>query len=236
MTARPSWGRPSTTTAARTTLDVGGTVNNDGLFEVDGGRTVVLGAVVNGATGEIVTQGGGELVFLDALKNAGDIATGIGGRTTIFGDYSGPGSFSGGGTVVLFENTVSTGASAALISYFGDVVMDGATTIMEVGGTARGTGYDAWDVEGTLTLDGTLSLAFLNGFATRPGDSFSLFSATGGIAGDFAALDLAPLDGGVWREVRTATTYGLAVAPIPLPAGAWLLLSGLGLLVLRRRG
>ena len=144
-----------------------------------------------------------------------------------------PGSFSGGGTIVFFENTVSTGASAALISYLGDVVMDGATTIMEAGGMTRGSGYDAWDVEGTLTLGGKLSLEVLPGFEAQPGDSFSLFSATGGISGDFAALDLAPLASGDWRVVRTATAYRVEV--IPLPAGAWLLLSGLGLLILRRR-
>ena len=38
------------------------------------------------------------------------------------------------------------------------------TLRMEIGGTARGAQYDALDVAGTLTFDGTLALSAIGGF------------------------------------------------------------------------
>jgi len=171
--------------------------------------------------------------------NAGVLDIGIGSTMTIVGEYSGPGSTEGGGTLI-FEGLVNTGSSPSLVSFVTDIMLDGSTTVMELGGTLRGSEYDAWDVDGTLSLGGTLKLANFGAFFGKAGDIFSLFSATKGITGDFASIEFAPLPSGTWREVRTDTTYGFmvegpTVAPVPLPASAWLMISGLGLLALQRR-
>ena len=197
----------SVETSGVTSFNVGGTVDNFGQFTISGGATFLLGALNNAAGGQISTGAGGTLTLLEDVTNAGDIATAAGSRTTILGNYTGPGSFSGGGTVEFFGNTVSTGASPALVSFDGDVVIDEATTIMELGGTEGGA-FDAWDVDGTLALGGTLVLETILGFVPKAGDGFTLFSASGGITGDFDMVQFAPLDSGDWRTVRTATTYG----------------------------
>ena len=215
-----------------TTLDFRGTVDNDGQFSLVGGRVVIQGDVANGATGTILTGGGGETIFFDDLANAGVLQVGDGSTTTIVGDYSGPGSTAGGGTVI-FEGAVDTGASPALVSFTETVLTTTTVTTMELGGTERGTGYDAWDVNGTLTLGGRLVLENIPGFVPKAGDGFTLFSASDGITGEFDEVLFSPLASGQWRTVRTANTY--RVEAVPLPAGAWLLLSGLGLMALRRR-
>jgi hypothetical protein len=217
-----------------TTFDFGGAVHNGGQFNLVGGQTAIYGDVTNGLKGRILTGGGGGTILFDDVMNAGILDIGVGSTLTIVGEYTGPGLAVGGGTLI-FEGLVSTGSSPSLVSFVTDIMLDGATTVMELGGTLRGSEYDAWDVDGTLSLGGTLKLANFGDFFGKVGDIFSLFSATGGITGDFASIEFAPLSSGVWREVRTTTTYGFMVAPVPLPATAWLLVSGLGFLALQRR-
>lgn len=222
-----------------TSLDVRGVSNSRGDIRFIGGRSTIFGAMSNLPGGQVLNGGGGELILFDLFVNAGDLATGVGSTTIMAGDYVGPGSTSGGGTLI-FEGGVSTGASPGLIDFGNDISLaDTSVTEMELAGRLRGTEYDAWDVTGTLTLGGTLDLVHLEGFMANAGDSFTLFTATDGITGSFGSINYAPLGSGLWTEVRTANSYGFAVtptaAPIPLPAGVWLLASGLGLLFVRRR-
>ncbi len=222
-----------------TTFDFEGMAENEGQINIVGGQTAIFGDVANRATGRILSGGGGGTIFFDDVMNAGVLDIGIGSTMTIVGDYSGPGSAEGGGTLV-FEGLVSTGSSPSLVSFATDIMLDGSTAVMELGGTARGSEYDAWDVDGALALGGTLKLVNFGTFFGKVGDIFALFGATGGITGDFASVEFAPLASGTWREVRTATTYGFmvegpTVAPVPLPASVWLMFSGLGLLALQRR-
>ena len=214
-------------------------LTNTGAVQFSAGTTDIFGEITNGLAGTITNSGNGTLTLYDAVFSEGNINT-FGTGTTIFMDaYSGPGDFAGDGAVIL-RGSVSTGASPGLAEFGGDTTLEStATTLMELEGTARGTEYDAWDVTGSLTLGGTLDLVALNSFLPALGQSFNLFSADGGILGDFDMVNLLALSEGLeWTEQRTANSYGFAVTsvqPVPLPAGVWMLLAGMGALLWRRR-
>ncbi len=65
------------------------------------------------------------------------------------------------------------------------------TTVIEIGGSNRGVSYDAIDVTGgVLNLGGTLEIQITGGYETglRPGFSFDILTAEGGIQGAFADM------------------------------------------------
>jgi Ca2+-binding EF-hand superfamily protein len=93
------------------------------------------------------------------------------------------------GRLVVAEAT-RPGNSPGLVELNGDhTLSESETTVIEIGGRDRGASYDAIDVTGALNLDGTLEIRVTSGFETelRPGDTFDIFKAEGGIHGDFAA-------------------------------------------------
>ncbi|TVQ53863.1 MAG: VPLPA-CTERM sorting domain-containing protein [Rhodobacteraceae bacterium] len=191
------------------------------------GETTVTGFVRN--TGAITTVAG--LTTYDGgVVNDGVITTGFGDVSRFLGAVSGSGTFAGPGKVEVL-GALSPGASFGLLDFEGDLFLGpDSVTIMQIGGTARGVSYDAIDVGGTLTLGGLLQVVLLDGFTPRDGERFSLFNAMA-FGGAFDALDLP-------EGVFLTDLYdgGLGVAPVPLPASAWLLGSAVvGLGVWRRR-
>lgn len=184
--------------SGRGRLEVGGGLTNDGAMAFSGGLTDILGDVDNTASGQIVNAGGGTLTFFDDVVNNGDVRTTTGSTTVFFGAYSGGGTTSGGGTA-SFEGDLSPGNSPGLLAFGTSVELrPGSSLIIELGGTERGAEYDALDVEGTVSLAGTLDVAltdFGNGlFQPQAGDSFLLISSEGGITGQFSQIDLPALD------------------------------------------
>lgn len=99
-------------------------------------------------------------------------------------------------------------ADATLITYGGDVVLGTFTTLtMELGGTARGTQYDAINVAGKLTFGGTLAVPLINGFNPGAGDSFNLFD-WGTKAGTFSAVNLPAIGAGLLWNAGSLYTDG----------------------------
>src|SRR6185295_14485948 len=132
----------------------------------------------------------------DDLVNNGAVQVSTGSPAVYFGAVSGPGSFPGGGTNI-FEGDLSPGASPALITYGGNVVFGTFNTLfMEIGGTTRGTQYDALDVAGKLTFDGALNVPLINAFQPQLGNSFNFFD-WGSTAGAFTGVTLPALNTGL---------------------------------------
>ena len=104
-------------------------------------------------------------------------------------------------------------------------------TQMELGGTLQGSEYDAFDIAGTLTLDGILDITFIDdftsGYTASDGDLFTLFIA-GLIEGDFSSILYPELEQGLsWDIARTSTSYSVFVSSVPIPGAIWLMLSGI---------
>ncbi len=110
---------------------------------------------------------------------------------------------------------------------------------MELGGTGRGTTYDALNVTGALAFGGTLVVATIDGFAPAAGNSFDLFNFTTG-ASTFAAVTLPALGSNlIWDTSALYTTGVLSVVATAVPEpSAYAAFAGAGALALawwRRR-
>jgi autotransporter-associated beta strand protein len=214
---------------------------------------VTLSGVISGAGRSLNKFGAGELVltaantytggtFIDAgivrINNAAGSAFGTGAVTIgAAGTLTGAGSFTG---ALQNNGTYAPGNSPtlAVLSAFAQ----GPTGVldMEIAGLDRGTGYDALDIAGAASLDGTLAVTFYGGFTAASlaaGDSFDFFN-WGSVSGTFAALDLPALGAGLaWDTSALYTTGALSVsaAAIPEPS-TWTVLTGAAAPGARLRG
>ncbi|MCU0791648.1 MAG: autotransporter-associated beta strand repeat-containing protein [Opitutaceae bacterium] len=147
---------------------------------------------------------------------------------------SGSGSFTG---ALQLAGTLSPGNSPGLLTIGSGSVLEG-TTLIEIGGTARGISYDAINVSGAgqLTLGGILDVVLYGGWTPSGSATFQLFQATS-IGGSFAQVNLPTVGGYVWNTSRLETDGVLDLSAIPEP-GAYATLAGLATLasvMLRRR-
>jgi hypothetical protein len=180
-----------------------GTMNFAGTANIDG-------AVTNAAGGKIISGGGGATIFYDDVVNNGEIRTSTNGFTVFFGSVSGGGTFTGTGTV-NFEGDLSPGNSPASINFSGDVGFGpDAALVIELGGTAPGQ-YDQINVDGELTLGGTLEISLINGFTPSAGQSFDILN-WGSLAGAFSSFILPSLEGLAWDTSQLSTGM-LTVVP-----------------------
>ncbi len=157
--------------------DVAGALSNLGTIRVtDESTTTFFGPVVNnGDSFEI--EAGSRVVFLDRV--------------------SGTGAYTGAGEVI-FNGTLAPGNSPGLLTIGGDITFGPFGTLeIEIGGLLRGTEYDALDVGGTATLDGTLDVLLINGFVPQAGDSFDIIIADT-VVGQFATVQTPALNPGLF--------------------------------------
>jgi len=224
-------GAISLTKTGSATQTLSGTNTYTGATTVSAGTLLVSGALGNTAV-EVKT--GGKLVNNGSL--GGTVTT----DTT--GIVTGNGSFAGAATI---NGTLSPGNSPGYQSFGGGLVLGSASnSIFEIGGTSRSTllltgnsYYDAIDVTGGLTLDGTINVTWFNGFTAANGNTFNLFNViSGGInASNFDVtndLSLPSLASGLTWDTSTFASNG-TITVVPEPRAA--LLGGLGLLALLRR-
>ena len=178
-------------------------------------------------------------IILDGLltvSNGGQVL--VGGQILIQeqGELHGNGTVTGN---VQNGVLVAPGTSPGRLTIEGNYsqLSSGALQI-ELAGLIPGATYDQLMVTGNTTLDGTLSVAFLNGFAPKLGDSFDNLD-WGTLSGTFSTLQLPALDTGlVWDTSQLYTTGVISVSTVPEPASADLLAVAIPALVavaIRRR-
>ncbi|MBE3100271.1 MAG: PEP-CTERM sorting domain-containing protein [Planctomycetes bacterium] len=211
----------------RGTLITGGTgLTNNGNLGFSGGFTDVFGDLANNAGAKAVISGGGTATFYDdvVIDAASQFKVSEGCAAVFFGSLSGEFNIGGTGTVYN-EGDLRPGHSPAEVSFEGDLVLGGAARLVaELGGAAPGTGYDVVNVGGNLTLGGTLDVELLYGYSPSYGTTFDLLD-WGALAGQFDAVDLPALGGGLGWDTSGLYSSG-TIGVVPEPATLALLMAG----------
>lgn len=172
------------------------------------------------------------------LRNAANVQGDGAGGITLTGAVSGPGGYKGS---VTFAGSFTPG-DPVLITGENMIFASTNTLFMDIGGTVRGSDYDAIDAL-DFTLSGTLMESLINDFIPVAGDYFDIMDAPG-FLGDFSTLDLPALSAGLsWEAMITELgsgeeAYRLEVVnqtvPTPESSSAIMLALGLGTLFLMR--
>lgn len=164
--------------------------------------------VAAGATLDASQRNDGALT-LNAGQTLSGSGTVNGAVTNSVGATIAPGSPAGVGTLAFANNLTLAG-----------------TTRMKLDRTAGATN-DGLSVAGALAEGGALDIA-LNGGTFAAGDTFTLFSATGGISGAFTATNLPALPGGLgWVTTNLANGVLSIVATVnPNPTNVTAVVSG----------
>ncbi|MGA2616764.1 MAG: PEP-CTERM sorting domain-containing protein [Thermoguttaceae bacterium] len=204
-----------------------GTVNNAGLFIKSGTGTASIVPSFNN-TGTVEVDGG--------ILNIGNF-TQTAGSTTLNGGslaFSNPAQILGGqllgsgtinGSVADIGGLLSPGHSAGSITINGDYTEGTAgAMLVELGGLGSGQ-FDYVDVNGTASLDGTLEVAFLNGFHPSLGDTFH-FLDFNSRNGQFDAIDVLGDSGYRFNTVYTSSGADLVTTATPEPGTLSLLAIG----------
>ncbi|MFM8332025.1 MAG: autotransporter domain-containing protein, partial [Candidatus Methylumidiphilus sp.] len=173
--------------AGQALIAANGQLGGAGQYVQTAGQTQVDGTLAVAST---QLQGGvlrGSGTVAGTLANAatiqGDGAAGL----TLAGDVKGAGGYTG---LVNFAGAFSPGNSPALIHAENLNFTSTSRLLMELGGLARGTEYDAIDAQ-TVKLGGALDVQLINGFVPKAGNQFDLIRAQS-ITGAFNAPFVCP--------------------------------------------
>ena len=203
-------------TARHAILRFNGGLTNQGNVGISFGTSDVYGDVDNQAEASITVTGYSQVTFWDDLTNNGIVKVSEGSTAVYFGKISGAGFLPGDG-MHLVEGELSPGNSPGNLTFGGDVVLGpSSATLIELAGTAEGK-YDQLFIAGNLQAGGQLQVDLLDGFAPQAGDLFDILDfAT--LSGNFAAMDLPVLDGGlVWDASQLSVDGTLCAGACIIP-------------------
>lgn len=184
----------------------------------NGGTVLWTGAVFGVNSGGVITNRAGAL-----FRAESEAANGLGG-VPANGRFDNAGTFrksAGVGTTTVASgmkftnyNTVDIG-SGILAANGGYVSSSNARFNCALGGTAAGAGYGQLQVAGAVTLNGALSVEFINGFVPKPTDTFTVL--TGGTREGTFANFFYPSNAVTMQWDKTANSAIVRVTGIAVP-------------------
>jgi autotransporter-associated beta strand protein len=209
-----------------------GTATQDGMLSAGNGFVLNFGRNIVGR-GQIQSNN----LLADAAIINGDVnGDSITNYLEFNGYVKGVGTFNN----VAFSGTFSPGLSPTLMTV-GNILYTPSNVLdMELGGLARGGQYDAFDITGTMMLDGTLQISLINAFSPALGDQFLLFQGISGgsFTGTFDTYNFPALNPGLAWDTSLLYSGGILQVVNVIPEPATLVPLGLmlaGLLGRRQR-
>ncbi|XAL98098.1 PEP-CTERM sorting domain-containing protein [Phycisphaeraceae bacterium D3-23] len=188
-----------------------GGLTNNGALSVSFGTSDLLGDINNTGIGSIVLSGGSSTTFYDDVTNNGSIVVASAGpfvsAAVFFGDVSGAGSITGGGSVFLHGDLRPGNSPAAVFHDVDLFLMSTARTQIEIGGTTPGSEHDQINNAKSTTIGGTLDVQLINGFDPVAGETFDIFNLASQ-SGVFSDILLPALDVGLGWHLGKLYTDG----------------------------
>jgi membrane-associated phospholipid phosphatase len=193
--------------------------NDSNLTGAAGTLTFGPNVTIRGTNGQIYSYYGN-----GALLNQGTVSADVAGGTVQVGAgaasvvvNAGSLSSANGGTVSLIGVITNSGlvspggdGSPGKVTITGTYAQTSAGTLnIDVGGPAAGSQFDQLVVTGAATLDGTVNISLINGYAPAPGTTFQFLSYASH-TGSFATV----VDTNIHDTVGFDLTYGAASATL----------------------
>ena len=154
----------------------------------------VLGSLTEIAGGTLAAGNGVLLGTGGQLTGYGSIAADLATQGYVQGDGDGmefSGTVTGGGNFggsITFAGTYSPGDSAAATGFENVRFTSSAIADIEIAGLTPGTDHDQINATGTVTFDGTLSIALIDPFVPSSGNTFQIMTF-GARVGEFSAVE-----------------------------------------------
>jgi autotransporter-associated beta strand protein len=192
-----------------------GNVTLDGILEVGGdSSSTTFSGVISDLDGLFRKYGPGTLTLTGnspsmppALVSGGTLQVNGDGSEEAFTRVENGGTLGGRGTVgpipVRSGGTLAAGDSSPGILHSREVrFFQGSAFRARLNAATAGSGYDQLSARGAVYLGGNPTLSLSLGFASAPGDQFTIITSTGGIVGSFNGLrdgDTFNVDGALFQ-------------------------------------
>ena len=204
-----------------------------GKFEFNGGTLSARSSRISIGPPLVVGNGVNPATFILAGNGTHDMTGTLG---LIVTNHA---TLTGNGTLLVQLQvrpgaTLSPGVPIGKISVNTAPFLSGAT-VMEVSKNGSALTNDEFQVTGTLTYGGSLTVTNLGPTALAAGDTFQLFSATA-YAGSFGSLTLPPLPSGLGWTNKLLVDGSIAVVAISPPGFSAVSLSGTNLILAGTNG